>query len=63
MNANVYHPANQCEGKRWFTHKRYAKDHARQAERSVGRMQVYRCPHCDLWHVGHKVPSKHKRAP
>lgn len=19
-----------------------------------GRMQAYRCPHCDAWHVGHR---------
>jgi hypothetical protein len=60
MAAERFSPFTQCEGKRPFSHKRYAKAHARVAEQGIGRMQVYRCPHCGRWHVGHKVPAAHK---
>lgn len=45
----------QCAGKRTYIAKRDAKAAARGAERFLGRMVAYRCPHCTRWHVGHPV--------
>lgn len=47
-----------CTGKRTWTSKREAKLHARQTQslgdgQKVGRIQVYRCDHCDRFHIGH----------
>lgn len=61
MTFRVYSPISQCNGKRPFATKADAKRAARAAERSLGRMRAYRCPHCStndepIWHVGHKPP-------
>lgn len=44
-----------CRGKRAYHNKKLAKWHIRQTERLHGeRLSAYRCPHCDLWHLGHR---------
>ncbi len=45
----------QCEGKRGYRSKKVAKTSGRRAESTIGRVSVYRCPHCDLFHLGHKA--------
>ncbi len=46
----------QCEGKRGYRSKKVAKTSGRRAEQHVhSRLSVYRCPHCDLFHLGHKA--------
>ncbi len=55
----VYSRESQCAGKRTFRRKAQAKHAARQTmsggthSEKPGRVVVYRCPWCDLWHVGH----------
>jgi hypothetical protein len=46
-------PELQCHGKHTYLTKAAAKAAARHAERFYGRMQAYRCPHCDRFHIGH----------
>lgn len=53
-NGTVYDPARQCHGKRGYSSKAQAKKSGRRAERIVGRLVAYRCPHCDLFHLGHR---------
>lgn len=51
----VFNPAGQCWGKKGYRVKAEAKSVSVKAmQRGFGRMRPYRCPHCDLWHVGHK---------
>ncbi len=52
-------PQRQCVGKRGYRTKANAKRMLRRSQALHGRdrLRVYRCPHCDLWHVGHK-PGK-----
>jgi hypothetical protein len=40
-----------CTGKRM--HATFA-DAQEAAVRTRGRVQPYRCPHCNQWHVGHE---------
>lgn len=47
--------ARQCLGKRPYARKRDAKIAVRHVEQRHGRMIIYRCPHCDRWHLGHRV--------
>lgn len=52
-------PANacrevQCDGKVPFRTKPAAKHARADAERHAGRMDIYRCPWCNFWHLGHK---------
>ena len=43
-----------CEGKERHPSRRNARGKATAVERSSGeRMQVYRCPLCSSWHLGH----------
>lgn len=57
--TEVYSPWSQCRNKMRLPTKADAKRHARHVEtrrandRKRGRISVYRCPHCDYWHVGH----------
>ena len=53
-NDTVRDPAFQCAGKRGYGTKAKAKRSARRAERIIGRLSAYRCPHCDLFHLGHR---------
>jgi hypothetical protein len=53
----------QCTGKRWYSDKHEAKKAAKKSEQRFGRMDVYRCPHCDLWHIGHEPKRKWAQRP
>jgi hypothetical protein len=45
----------QCTGKRGYSNKRYAKEAGRRAEQHTKvRLTAYRCPHCDLFHLGQR---------
>jgi hypothetical protein len=47
-------PDEQCKGKRTYPFKRDAKK-AMMRHGMQGRWNVYRCPHCDWWHLGSKL--------
>jgi hypothetical protein len=53
-NDSVYDPARQCIGKLGYSSKAKAKRHGRRAEGTIGRLFAYRCPHCSLFHLGHR---------
>ncbi len=53
-NKTLRPKAEQCVGKRGYGSKAKAKRHARRAEGTIGRLHAYRCPHCDLFHLGHR---------
>jgi hypothetical protein len=54
-----------CDRKRRHESKESAERQKAQLTRDTGsawfRMQVYRCRHCNGWHVGHTGRSKRKR--
>ncbi len=55
-NRYVDKRERQCEGKHGYSSKRKAKTAGRRAEPHVsGRLSAYRCPHCDLFHLGHRA--------
>lgn len=56
-NDTVHDSALQCAGKRGYASKTRAKRHARRAESVIGRLSAYRCPHCNLFHLGHRRSS------
>lgn len=49
-------PARQCQGKRAFESKADAKHHIKTSASRLGGFDrkpvAYRCPHCNLFHVG-----------
>lgn len=48
----------QCGGKRNYD-KHGAKRARDQAQATMGkRLDVYRCPHCDYWHLGQPQPRR-----
>lgn len=49
-----------CQGKIRFTVKRAAKRARREREQQIGRMDVYRCPFCHHWHLGHRPARPRK---
>jgi hypothetical protein len=51
-----FSPATECEGKRQFRTKKFAKRIARRTEARGGgrRMHAYRCHYCGFHHVGHR---------
>jgi hypothetical protein len=51
--GNLVRPVGeQCTGKRNYD-KKGAKKARDQAQSNLGeRLDVYRCPHCDYWHLG-----------
>lgn len=53
-NTAVHDPAVQCAGKRGYASKAIAKRYARRGEWRFGRLSTYRCPHCHLFHLGHR---------
>lgn len=53
-NDFVRSPEVQCEGKHGYRSKAEAKRYARRAEHRLGRLVAYRCPHCELFHLGHR---------
>lgn len=50
--AFVTDPARQCDGKERYVDREAAKRSA-MSFRPV--MSVYRCPHCNEWHIGSKT--------
>ncbi len=59
--ARRFSPESQCTGKRPYRRKQVAKRAAKQVEQFYGRMQPYRCPWCELWHIGHRPPRELRR--
>lgn len=53
-NDTVRDPALQCAGKRGYSSKAKAKRSGRRSEWLLGRLSAYRCPHCNLFHLGHR---------
>lgn len=50
---------NACTGK--VAHKSYhsaEKNRREMVRRHKNQMNVYRCGHCGLWHVGHRLESQ-----
>jgi hypothetical protein len=58
-------PKRQCFGKRAYRDKAKAKLVIRRGRYFVdrGKVRVYRCPHCGLWHIGHKPGQQPKAEP
>ena len=52
-NDFVDTPDKQCRGKHGYTSKSKAKLSGRRAG-APGSIKAYRCPHCDLFHLGHR---------
>ena len=43
-----------CSSKSAFVTRREALSLSRHGRHQDGTLQAYHCPHCDLWHLGHK---------
>lgn len=56
-NDTVRDPDRQCAGKHGYGTKSKAKRAYRRKGSTVGRLFAYRCPHCDLFHLGHRPSS------
>ncbi|THV27924.1 hypothetical protein [Glycomyces paridis] len=60
---NEYRHANTCEatGKRAYLTRKGARQNRRATNQRTGesasQLAVYRCEHCDLFHIGH-LPSR-----
>ncbi len=54
-NSVAHSPEAQCKGKKGYDSKTKAKRYARRGESRLGRLFAYRCPHCDLFHLGHRA--------
>jgi hypothetical protein len=52
----------QCQGKRAYS-KPDAKRASARAQAKGGQMRVYRCPHCDWYHVGHSNTPRPEARP
>lgn len=56
MAVTVDRLESQCAGKKGFDSFSKAKECIRRQGRTVrngsGYMQPYRCPHCNMWHLG-----------
>lgn len=44
----------QCKNKKQFLTRKDAKRSARRRYTSYKDMQPYKCPWCEMWHVGHR---------
>lgn len=64
--AYVTDPVKQCEGKKPFRSRKDAMRrvigltnsfHAKHGK-PTSRLNVYECPHCGSWHIGHKRKGK-----
>jgi hypothetical protein len=59
--SNLIRPVDeQCTGKKGYGSKAIAKRVLRRAPKMDDRwirseLDVYRCPHCRLFHIGHKA--------
>lgn len=54
-------PARQCHGKHTYPSKAIAKRSLKRWKPTGARrnnLQVYRCPHCDSFHIGHKPGTR-----
>ena len=49
-----------CQRKKSYFTKKHAMNDMRKIHEREGRedMNVYECPHCFCWHVGHKPGTK-----
>jgi len=56
----VERPRNQmsrrCSSKSAFVTRREALSLSHHGRHQDGTLQAYHCPHCDLWHLGHRRP-------
>lgn len=57
MTSYVTDPAIQCKGKKAFGSKADAKRWLKRSSMNTSGMNVYRCPHCQSFHMGHKPRS------
>lgn len=56
------HEQTQCAGKQRFAERRLAQQiRTRIQHRGRKGMNVYRCPWCQQWHVGSRVPVRTTR--
>jgi hypothetical protein len=46
--------SRSCSSKSAFTTRRDALSLSRHGRHQDGTLQAYHCPHCDLWHLGHR---------
>lgn len=47
-----------CHGKMGYSVKAYADNAVAFRRHRKGAITVYRCPTCDLWHVGSRMGNK-----
>lgn len=58
MSAAAGLTAAACRSKRRYGSSRDAKNARRSIQRTGGRrLEVFRCPWCAGWHVGHRAPG------
>lgn len=58
MSAVAGLTAATCRRKRRYPTSRAAKAARRSIQRVGGRaLEVFRCPWCEGWHVGHRAPG------
>jgi hypothetical protein len=50
-----------CTSKSAFVSRRAAKTLSHQGRHQDGTLQAYHCPHCDLWHLGHRRARRTRR--
>lgn len=61
-SASSDHQAASCQGKEPFLERRYAERAAKRVRRnSETRTDVYRCPHCQHFHIGRHLQAKTRR--
>lgn len=61
--TKAYDELNQCRGKVPYVSIAEARAALREASRhTVGKLNLYACPHCTYWHLGHKPPKKQQRS-
>lgn len=53
--------AKQCHGKKAFTWKDKAESFLRKGHSNDRGMNIYRCPWCGLWHLGHASSTKGRK--
>ena len=51
-----------CTSKSPFVSRRAAKSLSRHGHHQDGTLQAYHCPHCDLWHLGHRRSRRIRRS-
>jgi hypothetical protein len=60
MSASVGLTVETCQVKRRYSTSKAAKATMRRTQAKVGgaALNVFRCEHCDGWHMGHR-PKRH----